>query len=68
MNSAGETAHYAWHVLRDTLAETCDHWSDSTTEYFLAYYWQPLEDETERFLAALDNLTAVLQSALYETY
>lgn len=68
MNRATETAHYAWHSLRQTLEETCEYWNDVTTEYFLSYYWQPLEAETERFQSALQRLNAVLEAALSAVY
>lgn len=65
MNSANETARYAWQSLRQELEETREHWNDITTEHFLSYYWQPLEAETGRFQAALESLTAILESAMY---
>lgn len=65
MNSANETARYAWQSLRQELEETREHWNDITTEHFLAYYWQPLEAQTERFQVALESLTAILESAMY---
>lgn len=68
MSSANETARYAWQSLRQDLAEVREHWNDSTTEYFLSYYWQPLAAETERFQAALEHLSAVLEAALNATY
>ncbi|MCS7055415.1 MAG: hypothetical protein NZM18_04475 [Thermoflexales bacterium] len=38
------------------------------TDYFLSYYWQPLETETERFQAALEELTQLLEAALSAVY
>lgn len=68
MNSAYQTTRYAWQSLRQELEQTREHWNDSTADHFLAYHWQPLEEETERFQAALERLTGVLEAALNAAY
>ncbi|MGB9873265.1 MAG: hypothetical protein ACPLYD_16610 [Anaerolineae bacterium] len=68
MDSANATTRYAWQSLRQELERTREHWNDSTSEHFLAYYWQPLEAESERFQQAVDHLTYVLQAALDAAY
>lgn len=68
MSSANQIARYAWQSLRQELEEAREHWNDSTTEHFISYYWQPLEQETERFQAALYALTATLEAAMNAVY
>ncbi|MBO9369420.1 MAG: hypothetical protein J7555_11840 [Chloroflexi bacterium] len=63
MSSAYETTHYAWQGLRSEWQEARQHWNDVTADHFLAYYWNPLEAETERFQQALYQLNAVLEAA-----
>jgi hypothetical protein len=63
MSSAYETTHYAWQGLCSEWQEARQHWNDVTADHFLAYYWNPLETETERFQQALYQLNAVLEAA-----
>jgi uncharacterized protein YukE len=63
MSSAYETTHYAWQSLRSEGEEARQLWNGVTADHFLAYYWNPLEAETERFQQALYQLNAVLEAA-----
>lgn len=60
---AHEASYSAWRQLDGEWDETREAWHDSTTDYFAAHFWEPLEGETDRFTRELERLMQTLEMA-----
>lgn len=58
-----EASYSAWRQLDGEWDEAREAWHDSTTDHFVAHFWEPLESETERFRRELERLMQVLEMA-----
>ena len=63
MSDAYGQSASAWRQMRADWGQAREGWHDSTTDFFARHYWEPLEDETEGCLRALEELMEVLRAA-----
>lgn len=62
-DSMDATGRYNWKQLDHAWIRVQERWHDRTTEYFFKRYLDPLDDETQSLLHALEELTEALDAA-----
>lgn len=63
MSDAPERSRAAWRQLEHEWHRSQEGWRDSTTRYFAAQFWDPLERESNDLLRELEALIEVLRQA-----
>jgi len=53
----------AWQQLDEEWQMAQEAWADSTTEYFSAEFWTPLQSEAAAYLRAVAELAETLRAA-----
>jgi hypothetical protein len=66
MSDAPEQSRAAWRQLEHEWHRAQEGWRDSTTQFFAAQFWSPLERETQGYLRELETLMEVLHQAQQE--